>query len=116
MARSCAMSLWGRLRLASRTTWMRSRKVGSVSWRKAWSSLWTSGCGKWMRITSYLPSRCGLFFLLHCTHQTGSPSVCISPRDDPRSPDYELMYDPDPGVESGFGVLKVPTELASEKA
>src|SRR4051794_30408193 len=36
MAKSAAMSLWGRSRAARRTIWMRSLYLGSVSWRKAW--------------------------------------------------------------------------------
>src|SRR3954452_8277248 len=50
------MSLWRRSRLARRTIWMRSRYLGSVSSRKAWSSLWVSSCGKRIRITTCLPS------------------------------------------------------------
>src|SRR5215217_5264823 len=62
MARSEAMSWWGRSRLAKRTIWMRSRYLGSVSRRKAWSSRWDSSCGKRMRITLRLPSRGELLY------------------------------------------------------
>src|SRR5262249_27092269 len=62
MARSKAMSLCGRSRLASRTIWMRSRYFGSASWRNARSSRSDSSCGKWMRITPCLPSRRSLLY------------------------------------------------------
>src|SRR5277367_3781794 len=51
MARSLAISRWGRSRLARRMIWMRSLALGLVSWRKACSRDWDSASGSRMRIT-----------------------------------------------------------------